>query len=70
MIASLPLAASGSPSLLLILVGLVLVALLIGAFRYGSRRAAARKDPGARPCDQSPQAGARRDSWQRPEDAP
>lgn len=69
MIASVPLAASGSPSLFLIMVGVVVAALLIGAFWYGARRAAARKDPGARPSDQSPPARARQESWQAPDDS-
>lgn len=68
MISSLPLAASGSSSLFLIVAGLVVVALLISAFWYGSRRAAARKDPGARPADQGPRARARQDSWKTPDD--
>ncbi|MFF5707323.1 DUF6479 family protein [Streptomyces sp. NPDC012794] len=68
MIASDALAASGSPSLLLILAGVVVAALLVGAFWYGSRRAAARRDPGARPADQNPAARARQDSWREPDD--
>ncbi|MEU9027121.1 DUF6479 family protein [Streptomyces sp. NPDC048383] len=69
MIAHSTLAASGSSSLFLILAGVVVAALLIVAFWYGSRRTAARKDPGARPVDQSPTARARQDSWQTPDDA-
>ncbi|MFD3871876.1 DUF6479 family protein [Streptomyces sp. NPDC058623] len=69
MIAHSTLAASGSSSLFLILAGVVVAALLIVAFWYGSRRTAARKDPGAAPVDQSPAARARQDSWQTPDDA-
>ncbi|MEU9303840.1 DUF6479 family protein [Streptomyces sp. NPDC048269] len=69
MIASVSLAASGFPSLFLIVVGLVVVALLIGAFWYGTRRAATRKDPGARPSDQSPPSRARQESWRTPDDS-
>ncbi|WP_030772427.1 DUF6479 family protein [Streptomyces sp. NRRL F-2664] len=65
---SVTLAASAFPSLLLILAGLVVVALLIGAFWYGSRRAKAGMDPG--PLDQGPAPTARRTSWQTPDDAP
>ncbi|MDJ0382327.1 DUF6479 family protein [Streptomyces sp. G-G2] len=68
MIASVPLAAAGSSSLFLIAVGVIVAALLIAAFWYGSRRAAARKDPGAQPLDQSPPARARQDSWRTPDD--
>ncbi|MFJ3832297.1 MULTISPECIES: DUF6479 family protein [unclassified Streptomyces] len=68
MIASLPLAASGSSSLFLIIAGVIVAALLVSAFWYGSRRAAARKDPGARPSDQSRAARARQDSWQTPDE--
>ncbi|MFF7498147.1 DUF6479 family protein [Streptomyces lavendulae] len=67
---SLPLAADGSSSLFLIVAGVVVVVLLIGAFWYGSRRAARRADPGARPVDQNPQAAMRQDSWQTPEEGP
>lgn len=69
MIASEPLAASGFPSLFLIVIGVVVAALLIAAFWYGTKRAAARKDPGARPSTQSPPARARQDSWQTPDDS-
>lgn len=62
------LAATGSPPLFLIAVGVVVAALLITAFWYGSRRVAARKDPGAAPADQAPAARARRGSWQTPDD--
>ncbi|MGP3690477.1 DUF6479 family protein [Streptomyces sp. IBSNAI002] len=68
MTATEPLAASAFPSLYLILVGVVVVVLLIGAFWYGSRRAAARKDPGASPSEQVPAARARRKSWHTPDD--
>ncbi|WP_327260209.1 DUF6479 family protein [Streptomyces sp. NBC_01232] len=67
MIASLPLAASGSSSLFLIMAGVVVAALLVSAFWYGSRRAATRKDPGAQPSEQSRAARARQDSWQTPD---
>ncbi|MEU0035078.1 DUF6479 family protein [Streptomyces sp. NPDC006333] len=68
MISSNVLAADGSSSLPLIVAGLVLAALLIGAFWYGSRRTARRQDPGAGPAEQNPQAAARQDSWQTPDD--
>ncbi|MGW3634543.1 DUF6479 family protein [Streptomyces sp. NPDC005122] len=68
MISSYVFAADGSSSLPLIVAGLVLAALLIGAFWYGSRRTARRKDPGTGPADQNPQAAARQDSWQTPGD--
>ncbi|MER5407459.1 DUF6479 family protein [Streptomyces sp. NPDC002769] len=68
MISSYVLAADGSSSLPLIVAGLVLAALLIGAFWYGSRRTARRQDPGAGPAEQNPQAAARKDSWQTPDD--
>ncbi|MFG2714228.1 DUF6479 family protein [Streptomyces goshikiensis] len=67
MIAPVPLAASGSSSLLLILAGVVVAALLIAAFWYGTRRDAARKDPGAQPSDQSRAARARQSSWETPD---
>ncbi|WP_404953377.1 DUF6479 family protein [Streptomyces sp. 147326] len=68
MFTSVPLAAAGSSSLFLIVAGVLVAALLIAAFWYGSRRTARRRDPGARSADQSPQARARQDSWQTPED--
>ncbi|MCX5409775.1 DUF6479 family protein [Streptomyces sp. NBC_00335] len=68
MITSLPLAAEASSSLFLIIAGVMVVVLLIGAFWYGSRRAARRTDPVARPADQNPQAATRQDSWQTPEE--
>ncbi|MFE4547922.1 DUF6479 family protein [Streptomyces sp. NPDC056785] len=64
------LAADSSSSLPLIVAGVVLAALLIGAFWYGSRRTARRVDPGARPADQNPRAATRQDSWQTPNDDP
>ncbi|MFJ4831811.1 DUF6479 family protein [Streptomyces sp. NPDC088747] len=70
MIASRFLAADGSASLFLLVAGVVVAALLIGAFWYGSRRAAQRKTPRPRPADQNPQAAARKDSWQTPDDGP
>ncbi|MEV0000462.1 DUF6479 family protein [Streptomyces sp. NPDC050848] len=68
MITSLPLAAAGSSSLLLIVVGVAVAALLVAAIWYGSRRVAARKEPGARPVDQNPAARARQNSWETPDD--
>ncbi|MEU9415087.1 DUF6479 family protein [Streptomyces sp. NPDC051000] len=70
MITSLHVAADASSSLFLLVAGVVVAALLIGAFWYGSRRSARRKDPGAAPMDQSPQAAARQDSWQTPDEDP
>ncbi|MBT2449780.1 hypothetical protein J7F03_22420 [Streptomyces sp. ISL-43] len=70
MTASVPLAATGSSSLFLIIAGVIVAALLIAAFCYGTRRTARRSDPGARPADQSPQARARQNSWHTPEDDP
>ncbi|CAL9335594.1 DUF6479 family protein [Streptomyces sp. enrichment culture] len=64
-----PLAASGSPSLFLILVGVVLVLLILGAFWWGSRRAARRKSPGPTgPTAQPPAAATRENSWDTPDD--
>ncbi|MGW7611635.1 DUF6479 family protein [Streptomyces sp. NPDC054766] len=68
MIASQVLAADGSSSLFLIVAGVVVAALLIGAFWYGSRRAAHRKNPGARPAAPNPQTAPRQDSWQTPDE--
>ncbi|WP_407840633.1 DUF6479 family protein [Streptomyces sp. DSM 116496] len=59
-------AAEGRSSLLLILAGVVLVALLLAAFWYGSRRSARRQAP-ARPADQNPAARRRAGSWETPE---
>nr|WSX48053.1 DUF6479 family protein [Streptomyces sp. NBC_00974] len=70
MITSPALAASSSSSLFLIVVGVIVAALLIAAFWYGARRSAHRRDPGARPADQTPQAQARQGSWQTPEEDP
>ncbi|MFE5490645.1 DUF6479 family protein [Streptomyces virginiae] len=61
------LAAEGQGALFLILAGVVVAVLLIGAFWYGSRRAARRRAP-ARSVDQNPVARGREDSWQTPED--
>ncbi|MGW1963557.1 DUF6479 family protein [Streptomyces sp. NPDC001935] len=58
------LAVDGSPSLFLIIAGLAVVLLLLGAFWYGSRRSTRGKTPGALRSDQNPQAAARRNSWQ------
>ncbi|MEV7830925.1 DUF6479 family protein [Streptomyces subrutilus] len=60
------LAAEGQGSLFLIIAGVVLVALLIGAFWYGSRRNARRGAP-ARPAEHNPVAQSRQDSWETPE---
>ncbi|MFG2754585.1 DUF6479 family protein [Streptomyces xanthophaeus] len=57
-------AAEGQASLFLILAGVVLVALLIGAFWYGSRRR--RRE--APPTGQNPAAQRREDSWQTPDE--
>ncbi|OEJ30350.1 DUF6479 family protein [Streptomyces subrutilus] len=60
------LAAEGQASLFLIFAGVVLVALLIGAFWYGSRRR--RREAEAPPAGQNPVAQRREDSWQTPEE--
>ncbi|GGR18391.1 DUF6479 family protein [Streptomyces roseolus] len=60
------LAASGSPSLFLILVGVVPVLVLLGAFWWGSRRVARRRRSAG--VAQPPPAEARRDSWSAPEE--
>ncbi|MFF0205196.1 DUF6479 family protein [Streptomyces sp. NPDC005017] len=62
-----PLAASAFPSLLLIVVGFVLVLVILGAFWWGSRRAARGKSPGPGPAAQPPAAARREDSWDTPE---
>ncbi|MFD6891851.1 DUF6479 family protein [Streptomyces sp. NPDC059957] len=67
MIATEPLAAEAISSLLLIIIGVVVAVLLIGAFWYGSRRSARRRAP-ASPAQQNPEARARQDSWQTPDD--
>ncbi|MEU9233932.1 DUF6479 family protein [Streptomyces subrutilus] len=59
------LAAEGQAPLFLIFAGVVLVALLIGAFWYGSRRR--RREAEASPAEQNPVAQRREDSWQTPE---
>jgi flagellar basal body-associated protein FliL len=65
----LPLAASGSPSLFLIVVGVVLVLMILGAFWWGSRRAARRQSPGpSGPTAQPPTAASREASWDTPDD--
>ncbi|MFC9847975.1 DUF6479 family protein [Streptomyces sp. NPDC060223] len=69
MIASQILAAESSASLFLIVAGVVVVALLIGAFWYGSRRAANRRTPGAHPAGERPQAAPRQDSWTTPDES-
>ncbi|MFF4323184.1 DUF6479 family protein [Streptomyces sp. NPDC001568] len=58
------LAAEGQASFFLLFAGVVLVALLIGAFWYGSRRR--RRE--APPVEQNPVAQSREDSWQTPEE--
>ncbi|MET9730435.1 DUF6479 family protein [Streptomyces sp. NPDC006458] len=63
----MPLAASGFPSLFLIVVGIVLVLLILGAFWWGSRRAARGKSPGPGPTVQPPAAARREDSWDTPD---
>ncbi|MFJ9338772.1 DUF6479 family protein [Streptomyces sp. NPDC101733] len=67
MIATEILAAETRGPLLLVIAGVVVVLLLIGAFWYGSRRSARRTAP-ARPADQNPVAQERRDSWQTPDE--
>jgi hypothetical protein len=65
----LPLAASRFPSLFLVVIGVVLVLLILGAFWWGSRRAARGKSPGpAGPTAQPPAAASRKDSWDTPDD--
>ncbi|MER6448083.1 DUF6479 family protein [Streptomyces venezuelae] len=68
MVTTMQLAASGSTSLFLIVAGVLVAALLIGAFWYGARRTVRRRDPGARPAEQSRQARARSGSWSTPGD--
>ncbi|MFF9984152.1 DUF6479 family protein [Streptomyces erythrochromogenes] len=63
MTASETLAAEGQASLFLILAGVVLVVLLIGAFWYGSR-GRRRESP---PAGQNLVAQRREDSWQTPD---
>ncbi|WP_234431836.1 DUF6479 family protein [Streptomyces sp. NRRL S-241] len=61
-------AAEAQPSLFLIVAGVVLVVLLIGAFGYGSRR---RRRAGAappRPTEQNPLMQRPEDSWQTPQE--
>ncbi|MFJ7272360.1 DUF6479 family protein [Streptomyces sp. NPDC099050] len=67
MIATEFLAAEAISSLLLIIIGVAVAVLLIGAFWYGSRRSARRRAP-AGPAQQNPEARARQDSWQTPDD--
>ncbi|MFE4632336.1 DUF6479 family protein [Streptomyces sp. NPDC056773] len=61
------LAAEAFTSLLLIIIGVVVALLLIGAFWYGSRRSARRNAP-AQPVQQNPAARGRQESWQTPDD--
>ncbi|MCX5152088.1 MULTISPECIES: DUF6479 family protein [unclassified Streptomyces] len=61
------LAAEGQGPLFLILAGVAVVCLLIGAFWYGSRRSARRRAP-ARPAEQNPVAQRRQGSWRTPDD--
>ncbi|MEU9109282.1 DUF6479 family protein [Streptomyces xanthophaeus] len=67
MIPTETLAAEAFSSLLMIIIGVVVALLLIGAFWYGSRRSARRRAP-ARPAQQNPVARARQDSWETPDD--
>ncbi|KJY30096.1 hypothetical protein VR46_36535 [Streptomyces sp. NRRL S-444] len=67
MIATEILAVEGQGARVLILAGVGVVVLLIGAFWYGSRRSARRMAP-ARPAEQNPVAQRRQDSWQTPDD--
>ncbi|MER6200441.1 DUF6479 family protein [Streptomyces sp. NPDC001586] len=60
------LAAEGQASLFLILAGVMVAALLIGAFWYGSRRSARRRAP-AQPGQQPSEAQQRAQSWATPE---
>ncbi|WP_329274966.1 DUF6479 family protein [Streptomyces sp. NBC_00691] len=61
-------AASGSPALLLILIGVGIAVLLIAAFWWGTRRVARRKVSAG--VAQPPAAEARRDSWTAPDERP
>ncbi|MEU9144987.1 DUF6479 family protein [Streptomyces sp. NPDC048349] len=61
------LAAEGQGALFLMVAGVAVAVLLIGAFWYGSRRSARREAP-ARPAEQNPVAQQREDSWQTPDD--
>ncbi|MFE9928484.1 DUF6479 family protein [Streptomyces sp. NPDC005533] len=61
------LAAEGQGAFLLVFAGVVVVALLLGAFWCGSRRSARRRAP-ARPAEQNPAARQREDSWRTPHD--
>ncbi|WP_407835354.1 DUF6479 family protein [Streptomyces sp. DSM 116496] len=67
MIPTESLAAEGQGALFLVIAGVVVVVLLIGAFWYGSRRSARRPAP-VRPAEQNPAARQREDSWQTPDD--
>ncbi|MER6210961.1 DUF6479 family protein [Streptomyces sp. NPDC001642] len=71
MIASQLLAAQGSASFFLIAAGFVVVAVLIGAFWFGTRRAAKRKTSRTSPvpAPQTPQAAPRQDSWTTPDES-
>lgn len=67
------LAASASPALWLVLVGVIVVALLLGAFVYGKRRAAARRAPTTPPHPDPRHRGAqaqRGETWQTIDDDP
>ncbi|MGW1727615.1 DUF6479 family protein [Streptomyces sp. NPDC002306] len=66
MIASESLAVAGQGAFFLILAGVVVVALLIGAFWFGSRRSARRGAP-VGPAEQNPAARRRENSWQTPD---
>ncbi|WP_435975589.1 DUF6479 family protein [Streptomyces sp. Qhu_M48] len=69
MIALENLAAEGQASLFLILAGVAVAALLLGAFWYGTRRTARRRAP-VRPGQQPPAAQRRAQSWETPENDP
>ncbi|MGW6420475.1 DUF6479 family protein [Streptomyces sp. NPDC055055] len=69
MIAIEQLAAEGRAPLFLILAGVVVAALLIGAFWFGSKRSARRKAP-AQPQQQNAAARQRAQSWKTPDHDP
>ncbi|GGR98196.1 hypothetical protein GCM10010252_41140 [Streptomyces aureoverticillatus] len=68
------LAASGSSALWLVVIGVILVAVLLAAFAYGRRRAAARRTPstpGPDPRHGPSQSQAQRgETWQTIDDDP
>ncbi|MFG3343563.1 DUF6479 family protein [Streptomyces sp. NPDC048018] len=67
-LAAMPvLASAGSNGVLFaVVIGLVVVALLVGAFWWGSRRVARRRRPVGDPTEAGTKAG--RDSWASPDD--